>query len=436
VYAVIEGGLRPVGTVRVSGAKNSATRLLSAAMLADGPVELGAFPTRIKDVGYKSAFIETLGGNVALDHENERLTVDATGIAFHPLSRAQINLPLRTTYLLAAGQLLRSRHAIVGYPGGDAIGKDPGGGRGYDLHVMVWERLGCAVTEGPDGIEIIAPHGLRGATIDFPISTVGGTETALLCAAVAAGTTQITNAYITPEVGDLIALLRRMGAYIDVVGTSRITVEGRNAPLAGARMDVMPDRIEALTWIVYAILSGGNLTIDRVPFGALEVPLIHVEKAGVDLFRNSTAVHVTPDCLLAGRVQPFELACGTHPGVISDMQALYVLLGLAADGTSRVYDYRYPNRIAWVAELAKLVDGAHLVAEAGKITVSGPARFRAGIAGATDVRGSMVAVLAALLAEGESRVDNVEHALRGYNDLEGKLRGLGACITVHEGGGV
>lgn len=201
-------------------------------------------------------------------------------------------------------------------------------------------------------------------------------------------------------------------------------------------MDVMPDRIEALTWIVYAILSGGNLTIDRVPFGALEVPLIHVEKAGIDLFRNSTAVHVTPNCLLAGRVQPFELACGTHPGVISDMQALYVLLGLAADGTSRVYDYRYPNRIAWVAELAKLVDGAHLAAEAGKITVSGPARFRAGTAGATDVRGSMVAVLAALLAEGESRVENVEHALRGYNDLEGKLRALGARITIHEGGGV
>ncbi|XPP27594.1 MAG: UDP-N-acetylglucosamine 1-carboxyvinyltransferase [Leucobacter sp.] len=428
--ATIFGGSAPQGTIRVSGAKNSATRLLSAAMVADGPVELGGFPTHIKDVEYKVAFIRALGGTVDLDHAGERVTIDSSRLAYAPLEPSFVHLPLRTTYLLAAGQLLRSGKAIVGFPGGDAIGGAPGGGRGYDQHVMVWERLGCTVTESELGIEISAPNGLHGTRIDFTISTVGGTETALICASIAHGPSELTNAYITPEVEDLIELLRRMGASIEVFGNSRIEIHGLGGPLDGAHMDVMPDRIEALTWIVYGVLSGGDLTVERVPFDSLEVPLLHLEKAGIDLFRNSSAAHITPGTLLAGSVQPFELSCGTYPGVISDMQALFVLLGLGANGTSRVHDYRYPHRIAWVAELAKLVDGHHLTAETGKITVNGPAKFRAGAAGATDVRGSMVAVLAALLAEGTSTISHVEHALRGYNDLEGKLRSLGLQIEI------
>jgi UDP-N-acetylglucosamine 1-carboxyvinyltransferase len=432
MYAQIDGGNAPRGAVRISGAKNSATRLLAAALLTDDAVLLGNFPTRLVDAGHKLGFIRELGALAEVDHRQRTVSIDAHGFSARELDRDAFDIPIRTTYLLAAGQLARGEIARVPYPGGCAIGGGPAGGRGYDLHVMVWERLGCTVAERFDHLEVRAPGGLRGGDIDFPISTVGGTENALLCASVARGRTRLFNAYITPEIEDLIALLRRMGADISVFGSSHIVVEGVAGLLSGAHMDVMPDRIEALTWIVYAILSGGALTIEGVPFESMEVPLIHLDKAGIDLFRNSTSVHVTPDCLRSGTVEPFELACGTHPGVISDMQALFVLLALVGAGTSRIHDYRYPDRIAFVGELARLVEGDHLEARPGRITVRGPGRFVPGTADSTDLRGSIAVVLAALCAPGRSRIGNVQMALRGYDDLEGKLRGLGAEITIFD----
>lgn len=432
MHAIINGGVTPKGRVRVSGAKNSATRLLSAALLSDDIVELSNFPTRLVDVSHKVNFCEKLGADIKINHENEHVIVSAANLQSKKLTREEFDIPIRTTYLLAAGQIVRSGIARVPYPGGCPIGGGSGGGRGYDLHVMVWEALGGKVEERDDHIEISAPDGFTGGSINFPISTVGGTENALLCASVAHGRTQIFNAYITPEVEDLIALLRRMGADIAVFGTSHIVVEGRGGKLSGARMPVMTDRIEALTWVVYAILAKGEITIDHVPFASMQVPLVHIEQAGVDLLKNSQSIHVTPDCLTSGIVQPFELACGAHPGIISDMQAFYVMLGLAASGTSRIFDYRYPERIAFVHELAKLVEGNHLQAERGKITVHGPAKFKAGVADSTDLRGSMAAVIAALCAPGQSKILNVQMALRGYNDLHGKLSKLGARVSIFE----
>lgn len=433
MLAIIDGGTSPQGVVQVSGAKNSATRLLAASLLTEDTVVLGNFPTSLVDVGHKTGFVNRLGTVTELDHESGRLTARTPGLDAWALDHLAFDVPVRTTYLLAAAQLIRNGRARIPYPGGCQIGVGPRGGRGYDLHVMVWEALGCRVTEESMFLEIITNGTLSGGEIDFPISTVGGTENALLCAAVAHGGTTISNAYITPEVEDLIALLRRMGADIEVTGNSRIAVQGKRGLLAGAHMDVMPDRIEALTWIVYALMSGGRLLIKGVPLEAMEVPLIHLAHAGVDLLINSDSVYVAPDVLKSDSVQPFELACGTHPGVISDMQAFYVLLGLIGSGTSRVYDYRYPGRIAFVNELAKFVPPGSLDAEPGKITARGPRTFHAADADSTDLRGSMSVVMAALCAEGRSTIRNVQMALRGYNDLEAKLRSLGITIDVHEG---
>jgi UDP-N-acetylglucosamine 1-carboxyvinyltransferase len=433
MYAVVEGGMRPVGRIRVSGAKNSATRLLAAALLSTDRVELSNFPTQLVDVGHKVKFCRNIGVEIDADHQEEAIAVNASKLELRGLSRAEFDVPIRTTYLLAAGQLVRFGIAKIPYPGGCPIGTGVGGGRGYDLHIMVWQSLGCHVEERADHIEVRAPRGLLGGSIDFPRSTVGGTENALLCGSIARGRTEISNAYITPEVCDLIELLRRMGADITVCGASKIVINGVNGELSGARMSVMSDRIEALTWIVYAILSGGELTIQNVPFDAMQVPLIHVEQAGIDLFCNQTSIHVMPDCLVSGDVQPFELACGTHPGVISDMQPFYVLLGLAGAGTSRIYDYRYPGRIAFISELAKLVRGEHLHAQHGAITVQGPAEFRSGEANSTDLRGSMAVLIAALCANGRSVIRDVQMALRGYNNLEHKLKSLGAQISVFDG---
>jgi UDP-N-acetylglucosamine 1-carboxyvinyltransferase len=422
---VIEGGRRPRGHIRVSGAKNSATRLLAAALLASSPTTLVNFPTRLVDVDHNLRFIEGLGVDVSLDHDAQALTVSPARLGVSDFDRSD-DFPIRTTYLLAAGQILRNGRARVPYPGGCSIGP-----RGFDQHVMVWESLGCSVEQTPEALEITS-DGFVGGKIEFPITTVGGTENALMCASVARGVTEIQNAYITPEVEDLIDLLRRMGSNIAVFGGSRIRVEGVEG-LDGVRMPVMSDRVEALTWIVYAVMAGGELRIESVPFASMEIPFIHLEKAGIDLFRSSSGVYVHPDCLRGGTVQPFELACGTHPGIISDMQPFFVLLGLMAEGTSRVFDYRYPERTEYVAELARFCQEGSIEAHPGSITVRGGGPFRPAHACSTDLRGSMSLVMAALCAPGMSRVDRVELALRGYNDLEAKLTSIGVPIEIVDG---
>jgi UDP-N-acetylglucosamine 1-carboxyvinyltransferase len=419
--AIINGGKKPHGIVRISGAKNSATRLLAAALLTDQTVVLENFPTRLEDVGHKIRFIRSLGGRVEIDHAAGRVTVDAAG--YRCAETADYKCPIRTTYLLAAGQILRSGIARVPYPGGCRIGS-----RGYDLHMMVWRDLGCEVVEEQDYIEIRG-KAFKGGEIRFPISTVGGTENALICAAVAQGMSEIVNAYITPEVDDLIDMLKRMGARIEVSGNSHIRVEGKSS-LTGARMAVIPDRIEALTWIVYAIMSRGELLIENVPIPVMQSPLLYIGSAGVDLFMNSTSVYFHPDCIHEGRVRPFEVPCGTHPGVISDMQPFFTLLGLCATGVSRIFDYRYPERIDYVRELAKFCPPGALQAEPGKITINGPCSFKPSQAVSTDLRGGMALILAALGADGASVVEQAEMALRGYNDLAGKLAGVGIEIRI------
>lgn len=431
MHAIIDGGVAPRGKVTVSGAKNSATRVLAASLLSDETVVLRNFPTQLVDVGHKVAFCRKLGALIEIDPVAETAMISAKDLRSQMMSRQDFDVPIRTTYLLAAAQILRSGIARIPYPGGCPIGGGAGGGRGYDQHILVWEALGGTVTEKEDHIQIDCSQGLSGGEIHFTISTVGGTENALISSSIAKGRTEIFNAYITPEVEDLIQALRRMGADIEVSGTSHIIVEGKNGPLGGTHMSIMSDRIEALTWLVYAVISGGELTIENVPFKSMEVPLLHLQHAGIDFFRNSNSIHVTPNCLTSGSVQPFELSCGAHPGIISDMQSFYVILGLLGAGTSRIFDYRYPERIAFVKELAKLVDGDKMTAEAGKIIVNGPARFKPGVANSTDLRGSMAVVMAALCADGRSVINNVHMALRGYNNLAEKLTSVGGRIEIH-----
>lgn len=423
--AIIQGGQTPKGAVKLSGAKNAATRLLAASLLTDDTVVLSGFPTELVDAVHKMRFINMAGGKVDFDQSNEVATINASGLVTADFDMEDGQFPIRTTYLLVAGQIRKSGIARIPYPGGCKIGA-----RGYDLHVMVWKALGCTVEEKPEYIEITGDK-FKAGQINFPISTVGGTENALICGAIAEGMTEIVNAYITPEIEDLIKLLRRMGAEIEIFGNSLIRVHGKEK-LSGTHMNVMPDRIEALTWIVYALMSKGEVRIDNVPFDSMEIPLIHIEKTGVDLLKGKNSIYVHPDCLLAGSVQPFELACGTHPGIISDMQPFYVLLGLIANGTSRVFDYRYPARIACMHELAKLCGEDAIQAEVGKITMNGPAKFKGAHVQSTDLRGSMAVIMAGLCAEGQTIVDDAHMALRGYNNLVAKLEGLGVSMTVKE----
>lgn len=411
---VIRGPQCPRGELTVSGAKNSATRLMSAAMLTNEPVRLLDFPAELVDVGHKARFIRDMGGVVSLDADSAVAELNCSSLV--PASLNSYDYPIRTTYLLAAGQLHRSGEAFLPYPGGCKLGD-----RKYDLHVMVWERLGCKVEELDEFIHVTGR--LRGSVIDFPISTVGGTENALLCASVASGTTEIVNAYVTPEIRNLIDLLSLMGAGITVHGHSRIVVEGESA-LQGAVIKVIPDRIEALTWMVFAAISRGEVLIRNVPFELMGVPLLHLKEAGIDFLENSNSVFIDGRCLPAAGIQPFEVACGTHPGIISDMQPFMVLLALHAGGHSMVVDYRYPERTRYLEELSKLYPGA-LTWDRGRIDIRGPVSPVAADVRSTDLRGSMALVLGALLAEGESRIERADMAMRGYNHLLATLTGLG-----------
>lgn len=422
--AIIHGGKHPQGIVNVSGAKNSATRLLAAACISDGEVVLNNFPTELVDTKHKIRFLQNIGVKIEVDTELETLKINSKNLNCEELST--YNYPIRTTYLLVAGQIKRSGEAKIPYPGGCKIGS-----RGYDLHIKVWEALGAVVKQNEKYIHVIAKE-FVGAEIKFPISTVGGTENALICASIAAGATEIKNAYITPEVEDLIDFLKRMGSHITVTGNSHISVQGIKGRLKGVIKSVMFDRIEALTWLVYAVISKGTVLINNVPFDSMEVPLLHLKKSGIDFLSNSNSIYYFPDCLVNGHVQPFELACGTHPGIISDMQSFYTLLGIVAEGDSRIFDYRYPERIAYANELQKLLSKDSVEAELGKITTHGPAAFQSGQVRSTDLRGSMALVMAALCAEGKSTIYDVEMALRGYNNLEKKLFGLGITIEVFE----
>lgn len=415
MHLVLNGPQKLNGSVTVSGAKNSATRVLAAALLSDGQVKLRNFPLALKDALAKINFVRAMGAKIDMCEESSELSIRIPELSSEKIT--DFNLPIRTTYLLAASTLVREGYARIPYPGGCKIGA-----RGYDLHIKVWQALGCYVEETPSYIEITGK--LRGGNIEFPISTVGGTENALICGAVACGETLIRNAYVTPEVQDLITFLREMGAKIQLEGNSHIRIAGVGGVLGGATFSIMPDRIEALTWIILGLVTGGNLLIHNVPLSTMEVPLIHLREAGIDLFHKSDTVMVTSDCIGSHGIQPFELATGTHPGVISDMQPFYAFLGLFANGRSNVFDYRYPERIAYTHELAKFAPGA-IEAIPGRISIHGPVKLQAAHVQSTDLRGSMAQIMAALCAQGQSHVDGVELALRGYNNLPHKLAMLG-----------
>lgn len=410
--------------LKVSGAKNSATRLQAASLICDEKVSLYNFPTQLVDANHKKRFIENIGGEVIFDHDKEVAEIHSENLKDRLLHK--YDYPIRTTYLLVPGLLKKTGVAKIPYPGGCKIGN-----RGYDLHIMVWKKMGATVEEKENYIEVTSKQ-LKGSEIEFPITTIGGTETALICGSIAKGITVIRNAYISPEVYDLIRFLRSMGVEIEVVGNSFIKVYGTTYH-RGTSHQVISDRIEAITWMIFSAIAEKSMLIENVPFEDMEIPLTHLHEAGVDFFTNRRSVMISKECIPNG-IQPFELATGTHPGVISDMQPFFVLLGLKANGISRIYDYRYPERITYLEELAKLIDGG-LMWKEGEIQTTGKATFKPAHVNSTDLRGSMAVLMAALLSGniGESKIDNIHMALRGYNKLDEKLRSLGYSFNVNSG---
>lgn len=419
VTAIIEGGQVPYGKIKVSGAKNAATKLLAAALISDEKTSLINFPTSLVDVQHKIEFIKQNGGVINVNENEEVIDIDPENLICRELDN--YDFCFRTSYLLVPGMIKHSGIAKIPYPNGCKIGN-----RGYDLHIMIWEKMGAVVNEKSNYIEVSAPNGFRPCEISFPISTIGGTENALISASIIEGLTRIYNAYISPEVQNLINFLRTMGVQIVVIGNSYIEVHG-NRYLRGSLFQVMPDRIEALTWLIYSVLSRGTVTIEDVPFESMSIPLTHIKETGIDFYQNSNNIYISPECLKNGGIQPFEIACGTHPGIISDMQPFFTLLGLHAKGISRIYDYRYPERIQYCSELERIYNDC-ISFKNGEIITTCKNNPVGNIVNSTDLRGSMAVIIGALLAKGRSEVHQAEMALRGYNDLPGKLKQIGIHI--------
>lgn len=419
LYMVVEGKQIPNGTIKVSGAKNAATRVMAASLIMDGKCTFLNFPTNLLDVKNKGKFIESLGANLSYDDKAEVLEIESSNLSYD--SGEDYNISVRTTYLLVPGLLKKCGVARIPYPGGCKIGD-----RRYDLHIMVWEKMGCEVVEHENYIEVKGK--LKAAEIDFPISTIGGTESALICASLVQETTIIRNAYVSPEVQSLIEFLKSIGVEIVQHGNSYIEVNGPKH-FRSTTFRVIQDRIEALTWIIFGAVTGGNILIKDVPFDIMQVPLIHLKDAGIDFYKNSNNAFIEEHGINSNSIQPFEVSCGTHPGVISDMQPFYSLLAMFANGTSRIYDYRYPDRTSYLDELKKFYK-EKIEYQSGTITIKGGGKLTAAEVNSTDLRGSMAVLLTAFLAEGTSIIKNINMAMRGYNNLDKKLKDLGLHYNI------
>ncbi len=407
---------RLMGAVRVSGAKNSVLRLMAASLLTPGAVVLHNYPSDLRDAQIHLGMLEALGKVCTL--QGDALVIrEETPLQSRLLWEGR---SIRNTLLILGALTGRLGAGAVPLPGGCDIG--PSGDRRYDLHVLVLEALGARVWSEGRTLLAEAPKGLVGADILLPIRSTGATENAILCGALARGVTRIWNPHIRPEIIDLVAFLRGLGARIEVFGQEHIEVTGVEG-LGGGEHRIMPDNIEALTWVVGAVVTGGEVEIVDFPHAHLEVPLIFLRESGARMFRGDDALVVR-----GGRCYPVELATGPYPGINSDMQPLFAVYGAASRGESRLIDLRFPGRYAYADELARLGVQGHT--EGNVLRIMGGEPLRGAEVRALDLRAGVALCLAGLMADGVTIVRDAWQVERGYSNFTTKLRALGGRIDA------
>ncbi len=408
---VIEGGVPLRGEVTVSAAKNAALPLLAASLLSEAPVVLENVP-RLADVATITALLRRLGTEV---EEAGGLTTARTRRLTSVEAPYELVSTMRASVLVLGPLVARAGRARVALPGGCAIGVRP-----IDLHLKGLERLGAEIQLSRGYVEARAAR-LKGARIVFDLVTVTGTENLMMAAALAEGTTVLENAAREPEIPDLARLLIAMGAKIHGAGTERIEIEGVRE-LGGARHRIIPDRVEAGTFLVAGAITGGDVTVRDVVPDHLTAVLDKLEAAGARLEVRPDRVRIQ----LAGRPAPTDIVTNPFPGFATDMQAqMMALLGLA-DGSSVISETIFENRYMHAAELRRL--GADIEIDGAQAVVRGVPRYQGAPVMATDLRASASLVLAGLAATGTTEVARVYHLDRGYEAMERKLAGLGARI--------
>jgi UDP-N-acetylglucosamine 1-carboxyvinyltransferase len=412
---VIRGGNPLLGTVRISGAKNAALACMAAALLTDEPVILENIP-QVRDIETTRKLLAAMGAEVELGYgrAHHRTTICAANLAA-PEASYELVKTMRASTLVLGPLVARCGRARVSLPGGCAIGARP-----IDLHIKGLERLGAKIAQEHGYIEATANR-LRCAEIVFDRITVTGTEDLLMAAALAEGETVMQNCAREPEVADLAALLNAMGAKIEGAGTATIRVKGVSK-LRGARHRIIPDRIEAGTFIIAGALTGGDLNVTGCEPGHLTAILQKLAETGVKTVIKADSVRVMGD-------QPLKAAdmnTEEYPGFPTDMQAQYMALATQAEGTSVVEENIFENRFMHAQELVRM--GANVKIEGRRAIVRGKTPLSAAAVLASDLRASASLVLAALVADGETIIDRVYHIDRGYENIEEKLKGVGAEI--------
>ena len=419
----IVGGRELNGVIPISGAKNAALPLMIASLLTPETLTLENVP----DLADVNRLLRILG-NHGVDHmvEGRRFGDSPDASRTIRLSARDIvdtTAPyelvskMRASFWVVAPLLARMGEAKVSLPGGCAIGTRP-----VDLLIMALEKLGAKVEIEAGYVHATAPKGLRGAQIEFPKVTVGGTHTALMAAATAQGSTRILNAAREPEVVDLAACLNKMGARISGAGRSEIEIEGVGR-LNGARHRVLPDRIEAGTYAIAAAMAGGDVLLAGAEAGALQNALDAIVAAGAQVAVSNEGVRVKRN---GAGLSPVDVETAPFPGFPTDLQAQFMALMTRAKGDSRITETIFENRFMHVQELARL--GARIRLEGDVALVEGVERLEGAPVMATDLRASVSLVIAALAAEGETMVNRVYHLDRGFERLEAKLSGCGAVI--------
>ena len=414
---LVTGGTPLVGTIRVSGAKNSALPCMAAAILTEDEVVLDNIP-HVRDIDTERRLLASMGGEVEIvDDGTNRTTRICCAVLSDPVAKYEIVKTMRASSLVLGPLVARTGLARVAMPGGCAIG-----GRPIDLHIKGLEKMGAVITQEHGYLEARAER-LRGAHLVFDKITVTGTEDLLMAAVLAEGETLMENCALEPEVVDLATLLKKMGAKIEGAGTGTIRVQGVTK-LHGARHRIFPDRIEAGTFLIAGAITGGDLTVAGCNPRHLGAVMAKLQETGarVDILRPD-AVRVQ----MEGALQAADISTEEYPGYPTDMQAQYMALATQAEGVSMVKENIFENRFMHVQELARM--GANIKVDGRTATVRGKANLSATCVMCSDLRASASLVLAALVAEGQSMLDRVYHMDRGYERIEEKLRGVGARIA-------
>ncbi|MGY2065030.1 UDP-N-acetylglucosamine 1-carboxyvinyltransferase [Blastococcus sp. SYSU DS0619] len=414
----VAGGARLAGRVRVTGAKNSALKLMAAALLATGRSTIDEVPD-ILDVAIMSEVLRRLGCDVSYERApgtgGGRLTID---VPEKPSTETDYDLVrrMRASISVLGPLVARCGSARVALPGGDAIGS-----RGLDMHISGLERLGATIVSEHGFLVATAPR-LVGTSIWLDFPSVGATENLVMAAVLAEGTTVVDNAAREPEIVDLCRMLGEMGARIDGAGTSTITVEGVDA-LQPVAYSTVPDRIVAGTWAIGAVMTRGDVVVERAVAEHLTVALDKLVDAGATVEALPDGIRVAMD----GRPRCVDVVTLPFPGFPTDLQPMAVALAAVSTGTALITENVFEGRFMFVNELVRLgadvrIDGHHAV-------VRGRERFSSAPVLATDIRAGAGLVLAGLCSDGITEVQDVHHVDRGYPDFVDQLRGLGADVT-------